>query len=79
MRPTDPVNLSALARAVLHGLGPVAADAGVALQAELPETSLVVPGDADQLRQVMTNLVENAIKYGGAGGRGAAQAHCLCP
>ena len=40
----------------------------VSLTADIPETALVVPGDEEQLRQLASNLVENAIKYGGSGG-----------
>jgi two-component system phosphate regulon sensor histidine kinase PhoR len=67
MRPTASVDLGDLVRATLHGLGPLAQDAGVALAQELPEAPVTVPGDADQLRQVLTNLVENGIKYAGRG------------
>jgi two-component system phosphate regulon sensor histidine kinase PhoR len=67
-RPTDPVDLAALARSVLHSLDALAKEAGVALHQDLPDAPLVVAGDEDQLRQVITNLVENAVKYGGAGG-----------
>ena len=34
-----------------------------------PETSLHVQADADGLRQVLVNLVENAVKYSPGGGR----------
>lgn len=68
MRPTGRVELKGLIDSVLRRLEPVAQTAGVALMRHLPEAEVLVPGDEDQLRQVITNLVENAIKYGGAGG-----------
>ncbi|WP_137700482.1 ATP-binding protein [Marimonas lutisalis] len=67
-RPAAPVDLAALARSVLHGLGPVAAQSNVTLETRMPDGAVTVPGDEEQLRQLLTNLVENAIKYGGAGG-----------
>ncbi|MWB77375.1 two-component sensor histidine kinase [Pseudooceanicola sp. 216_PA32_1] len=68
MRPTARVDLSELTASVLNRLDPLASSAHVALRRDLPATPVVVPGDEDQLRQVLTNLIENAIKYGGAGG-----------
>ncbi|MDO6584571.1 ATP-binding protein [Salipiger sp. 1_MG-2023] len=67
VRPTDPVNLPELIRSVLGGLSPLAREADVTLSCDLPENDLEVPGDADQLRQVLTNLVENGVKYAGRG------------
>ena len=68
IRPREPVDLAAQISSVLNSLKPLAEDAGVAFNFVRPEEPVHVPGDADQLRQVFTNLVENAIKYGGSGG-----------
>ena len=68
MRPTARADMRKLVGQVMHAMRGQAEAAGVALQADLAEGALSVPGDADQLTQVLTNLVENAIKYGGRGG-----------
>jgi len=74
VRPTEPVDLGRAIGTVLHALAPLAAEAGMAIETDLPEVPLVVPGDADQLQQVLTNLIENAIKYGKTGrGSGSVQ------
>ena len=67
VRPRQYVDLGALLSSVVNGLEPVASDAGVNVQLDLNAADEMVPGDAGQLVQVFTNLVENAIKYGAAG------------
>lgn len=69
VRPKEQVNLTETLRETLNSLRPLADDVSTRLELAAPEAPVVVTGDADQLRQVFTNLIENAIKYGGAGGR----------
>jgi two-component system phosphate regulon sensor histidine kinase PhoR len=66
-RPTEDVQLAELLASVVHTLGPMADDAGAALRLEVQSPEAEVTADPDQLRQVFSNLIENALKYGGAG------------
>jgi two-component system phosphate regulon sensor histidine kinase PhoR len=47
----------------------MAAEAGVTIEVIGAEAAAEIPGDPDQLTQVLHNLIENAVKYGGAGKR----------
>ncbi|PTV96930.1 two-component system phosphate regulon sensor histidine kinase PhoR [Rhodobacter aestuarii] len=67
-RPTAQVDLGTVLRGAMQALAPVAEARQVALLREGLTADLKIPGDPDQLTQVFTNLIENAIKYGGAGG-----------
>lgn len=68
-RPMEPVRLERVIEAVAHAQDPAAREASVVLDITCPDGLPPVPGDARQLEQVMTNLVANAVKYGGSGGR----------
>ena len=69
VRPSEMVDLAALLSSVIKGLEPQAADAGVVVSLSADAADEKVPGDPGQLVQVFTNLIENAIKYGAAGGK----------
>lgn len=67
VRPTTRVDLTGLARSVLATLRGLATEATVTLQLDAAPGLPLVAGDLDQLTQVVQNLVENAVKYGGNG------------
>jgi two-component system phosphate regulon sensor histidine kinase PhoR len=67
VRPASLVDLATVLVAAVTALRPVAQMRGVEMTLEQGE-AVALHGDEDQLMQVFTNLIENAIKYGGAGG-----------
>ncbi len=67
VRPTTMVDLVQLIRSTVRNLEPVAEEVGGALIFDAPEEPHKLAADSDQLFQVFTNLIENALKYGGKG------------
>ena len=67
--PEGHLDLYLVATESANALFPVASQNDVLLQIELPADAPgpMVRGDRDQLSQVVSNLVDNAIKYGGPG------------
>jgi signal transduction histidine kinase len=55
-------------QSVVDNLSPQAANKGLKLRLEVPADLPSLSGDATLLRQAVTNLVDNAIKYTGSGG-----------
>ncbi|MCA2010969.1 cell wall metabolism sensor histidine kinase WalK [Pararhodobacter sp. CCB-MM2] len=69
VRPRATVSMSDVLRATLAALRPQFEDAGIVVDfRDLPDAPMIA-GDRDQLVQVFHNLVENALKYGGSGGK----------
>lgn len=69
------VDLCDVVGQVLTSVGPMAKKHGVSLQAAHPDGPALVQSDATRLKQVLLNLVSNAIKYNRPGG--AVSLSCL--
>ncbi|MDH3264904.1 MAG: ATP-binding protein, partial [Paracoccaceae bacterium] len=67
VRPTGRVEMGALLGSVRSALRPLARERGVEIEIAGEAGGIWVPGDGDQLTQVFTNLVENAVKYAASG------------
>ncbi|KEJ88535.1 sensor histidine kinase [Sulfitobacter donghicola] len=65
VRPVTQVDIVGIVASTIRSLTPLATEANVSFVVDLPEDPVMLAADMDQLLQVFTNLIENAIKYGG--------------
>jgi signal transduction histidine kinase len=64
----EPLDLRAELSRLLDTQAPRLAEAGLVLHRELPAQPLPVTSDRDAFEQILLNLLDNAAKYGAAGG-----------
>ncbi|MGY6548496.1 MAG: ATP-binding protein [Roseinatronobacter sp.] len=69
IRPRTPVSVDLVLKSTLAALRPQIEAAEIDVIYDMPDALPDVPGDHDQLVQVFHNLIENGLKYGGAGGK----------
>ncbi|MGG5821323.1 ATP-binding protein [Falsiroseomonas sp. HW251] len=66
--PEGEVDLASLAAAEAAALAPILAARGARLETALEPGTVAAPADAEQLGQVLRNLLENAVRHGKEGG-----------
>jgi len=66
--PVEPCDFGTVVREVVRDLGSLSERQGVRLSCDLPGATVWVAAEREALRQVVSNLVDNAIKYTPAGG-----------
>ncbi len=65
----EPTDLVAVVKETARDLGALAERRGVQLHVEVPDRPAPIRGDVEALRQVVGNLIDNAVKYTPGGGR----------
>ena len=65
---SEPVNLTTVVDEAMALHADEAEEKGIVLESSVP-SSVVLTGDRTRLRQVLANLIENAVKYTDTGGR----------
>ena len=64
--PLEPIDLAALVSEVVDSFRPLAASRRIGLAIRMPVDELIVQANEDALRQVLLNLLDNAVKFGPA-------------
>jgi PAS domain S-box-containing protein len=74
-----PLNLAPIVEVAIDALRPAAGAKGIQIETELDPRSCLVSGDPNRLRQIIWNLIMNAIKFTPRGGRVSLRLSCFTP